>query len=105
MVNWRLNLVVLGLTLLRIGVSIFWFYWAIVIFGLHVSFTEVAVISLANEFSLIIRFVPGNIGVDEFVAGGVLSVMGGTVGEGVLIMLFLRFSSLVLTFTVGVWGT
>ena len=93
--------VIFILTLGHIILRVFWLYWAVHVFEMDVPLIALIELALIAQLSIIIRFIPGNIGLNELISGGALSILGGTMGEGILISLFMRFSTLVLTFTLG----
>lgn len=79
--------------------------WAADAFNLEIPFAAIVVLTFGVEFSdIVFRFLPGNMGLSELVAGGLFGVVGQEVGEGLLIALFIRFTTLLLTFTVGTWA-
>lgn len=78
-----------------------WIYLATRIFGLEISSLTILAMAMLTELSIIIRFVPGNLGVYELLSGGMFQILGQTAEEGILIALFLRLITFVVTFTVG----
>jgi hypothetical protein len=93
--------VILMLTLGHICLRIFWFFWIAHVFDMDLPLIALIELALIAQLSIIIRFIPGNIGLNELISGGALTILGGTMGEGILISLFARFSTLVLTFSIG----
>lgn len=96
-----MTVVVFLLTLANIAGRAVWFYWAATVFDMQVSIVAAVMLALVSQLALVIRFVPGNLGVNELMAGGALSILGGTIEEGILFTLFNRFACLLLTITVG----
>ena len=81
------------------------FYWGTVVFGLHIPFASLFLLSMLIEVSEgLFRFSPGNLGVSELLSGGLIGLMGENTQEGILIALFSRLSNLILTFTWGLWA-
>ena len=99
--NVTATTVIFIMTLGHIILRVFWLYWAVHVFEMDVPLIALIELALIAQLSIIIRFIPGNIGLNELISGGALSILGGTMGGGILISLFTRFSTLVLTFTIG----
>ena len=93
--------VILIVTLGHIILRVFWFYWAVHVFEMDVPLMALIGLALIAQLSLIVRIIPGNVGLNELISGGALSILGGTMGGGILISLFTRFSTLALTSTIG----
>ena len=103
--NIRTTAIVVGLSLSRLLFRTARYYWATLVFGLEIPVTTLIILTLTVEFAMItIRFSPGNLGVNELLSGGVMGLLGSASQEGILIELLCRFSTLLLTFTVGAWA-
>jgi len=101
----KTNLIVTAQTILRLALRSLWYYAAAMAFGLDVAIPVVIILALVNDFTSIIRLVPGNFGVDELISGSILIAFGGQMGEGVLLTLFIKSVTLVYTFSIGIWAT
>lgn len=99
------NLIVTLLTIVRLALRSAWYYAAAVAFGLDISLPVVIILALLNDFTSIIRLVPGNFGVDEILTGSILVIFGGQMGAGILLTLFLKSVTLIYTFSIGIWAT
>lgn len=102
--NFKTTSVILILNLLRLIYRALWFYWATITFNLNISLTSVFILTLAMELARFLRFSPGNLGIDELLAGGIFYVVGENTETGILIALYTRFSALILTFSLGLFG-
>ena len=100
--NFHSNAIIILITLAHLLFVAISFYWATVVFDLNVLFVSVVMAALIVRLGMILSFTPGNLGVNELLSGGAFSMLGGTVEEGILIALFIRFSSILLTFTIGI---
>jgi hypothetical protein len=102
--NYKNNIAVLLLTVANIFIYIVWIYWATVAFNMVVAIDKIIILALVLKLSIVTRLVPGNLGVQELAAGGAFYMLGGTIEEGIWIALFIRLSSMILVFTIGVLG-
>lgn len=102
--NYKLSLAVLALTTLRILLSFIWFYWISISLGYNLSFISVGLISLIMSVSLVIKFTPDNLGVAQLITASVMGLIGGNPERAALISLVASAISMVLIFTVGIYG-
>ncbi len=58
--------------------------------------------ALIMRLSILVRIIPGNLGVQEWFSGGSFYLLGGNLDDGLMIALFIRFSALLITFSVGI---
>jgi len=80
-------------------------YWITNILNMNIPLDVIVMFSLMMRLSILIRIVPGNIGIQELLSGGVFYFLGGSLNNGLLIALFVRFLALLLTFSLGPIGT
>lgn len=100
----RFTLVILVINLIRIFLSIIWFYWISYSLGFNLSFVTVALISLIMSVSIIIKTTPDNLGVAQLITGGFMGLVGASPETAVLITLFASATTMILIFTVGLYG-
>ncbi|MCK5180487.1 MAG: hypothetical protein KAR32_13235, partial [Candidatus Omnitrophica bacterium] len=90
--NIQTTSVIGTLSLSRILFRAVRYYWISLIFGFEIPFATVLILTLVIELSMItLRFSLGNLGVTELLSGGVMSLLGQTTQEGIIIALFCRF--------------
>ena len=94
---WRL----VGYTFINIFINSVLFFLAYQSIGVDISFLRALVISLITVFSLIINITPGNFGVQEVIISMASSSLGQGTGEGLVVSLIIRATSLILIFTFG----
>lgn len=102
--DMRFTLIILVINILRITLTIAWFYWISSSLGLGLSLIAVGLISLVMSISLIIKITPDNLGVAQIVTGGFVSLMGIQPESAVLITLFASATTLLLILTIGLYG-
>lgn len=98
------TLIILAINIIRLILSIIWFYWISFSLGLGVSLFEAGLISIIMSISLIIKITPDNLGVAQLVTGGFVSLMNVQPDKAVLITLFASATTMLLIFTVGLYG-
>ena len=89
---------------LSIVIYIYWVYWAVRAFDIDMSTTSVILLAIMLRLSVIARFIPGNIGVQELISGAAVEFAGGNVSEGILVALFIRLSALLPALIMGIYS-
>ena len=95
---------VLSLILLTIVSALlngFTFWFAYRALNTPVSIQAALLISLSSVFSVIVTITPGNLGIREAFISLTSDIIGAGVGEGLLVALLIRASTLVSAFTLG----
>ncbi|MBN2790142.1 MAG: flippase-like domain-containing protein [Candidatus Delongbacteria bacterium] len=82
-------------------VTIIWFYWTVHIFNLDIDIISVIFLALILKISLIFRLTPGNLGVEQLIYGGIFALMNYDPKIGVLISLFHKSITIIISLTVG----
>jgi uncharacterized membrane protein YbhN (UPF0104 family) len=95
---------ILIINIIRILLSMTWYYWISYSLGLDLSFLAVALISLLMSVSIIIKITPENLGIAQIITGGFMSLIGVQPEKAVLITLFASATTMLLIFTVGLYG-
>jgi len=102
--NFNILISLFLLSCVHTALRIYWIYLATVIFDLNIPFLAVIAMALLTELSIIIRFLPGNIGIYELLSGGTFQALGQSGEVGILIALFLRMITVMVTFTIGLFA-
>lgn len=100
----RFTLTILAINLVRIFLSIIWYYWISNSLGFNLSFVAVALISLIMSVSIIIKFTPDNLGIAQLIAGSFMGLVGASSEQAVMITLFAFATTMFLIFTIGLYG-
>lgn len=80
-------------------------YWVISKgLGIELSMVVLMLLSLVAELAIIVKVTPDNLGVNQLLSGALLAAMDFNPQWGVLISLVASATTLVLIFTVGVYG-
>lgn len=101
----RTSIVILSLNLLHTLMTSVWYYVIAVSLEIEVALPAVVLLALFNRLSIILKFTPGNIGVQELISGGLFVALGLNPEDGVLIVIVSRLSAVILMVTVGVIAT
>jgi uncharacterized membrane protein YbhN (UPF0104 family) len=96
-----LFIVVLLINILHIFASIALYYWANVIFNLSLPLLSIVMLTLVMRLSIIFRFTPGNLGVEQLVSGGVVVILGGKMSDGILMSIFVALTTMIISFSLG----
>ena len=102
--NLTSTVFILFLVLLSILIYILWVYWSVKSFGFAMSFSSIIILALVLRLSVIARFIPGNVGIQELISGATTTMMGGSIQEGILIALFIRLTALVIAIVLGIYS-
>jgi len=105
LLNVRVGVIVFALTFFNLILYIFFLYWITSILHFASSLDKIVMFALMMRLSTFVRVVPGNMGIQEVFSGGAYYLVGGSINDGLMIALFIRFLSLVLTFSLGTVGT
>ena len=100
----RFTIIILTINLIRIFLSIVWFYWISKSLGFNLSFVAVGLISLIMSVSIIIKITPDNLGVAQVIAGSFMGLVGAPSQQAVMITLFASATTMILIFTIGLYG-
>ena len=87
--------------LLHTLVTIVWFYWTVHIFDLNIDLISIIFLALILKISLIFRLTPGNLGVEQLIYGGIFTLMHYDPKIGVMISLFHKSITIIISFTIG----
>jgi uncharacterized membrane protein YbhN (UPF0104 family) len=104
MQDWKLLVHVVLLKTLQTFLVGVW-YWVIARgLGFQLNFLVLLLLSLVGELAIIIKVTPANLGVSELVSGALLAALGYNPQWGVLISLTASATTLLLIFTLGLYG-
>lgn len=101
----RTTLMVVLINIVHTLLSVIWYYWVISIFKINLSAISVIMLALLAKVSLILRLTPGNLGIDQLASGGLVVLLGGRAVDGVLVSLFITFTTILIVFSLGVLST
>lgn len=82
-----------------------WFYQTAYILGYNPDPTGILLATLVLRIIVLVRILPGNLGIQEVMTGTVFLGAGLTIQEGLITAILIRFSSLILAATFGGIGT
>ncbi|MFW5803692.1 MAG: lysylphosphatidylglycerol synthase domain-containing protein [bacterium] len=102
--NTRFTIIILSTYIIKLIISIFWFYYIAHILSFNMSLFEIALISLIMSVSVIIKLTPGNLGTVQIISGGFMALINSSVENAILITLFASATVLLINFTIGVIG-
>ncbi|NKQ35033.1 MAG: flippase-like domain-containing protein [Chloroflexi bacterium] len=97
----RLMWYLIALTIGSILLNGFTFWFAYRALDIAVSLQTALLISLSSLFSIALTITPGNLGIQEAFVSLTSDMIGAGAGEGLLVALLLRASTLVSAFTLG----
>lgn len=97
----RLMWSLIGLTVASVLLNGFAFWFAYQALNIPATVQAAMLVSLSSVFSVIITITPGNFGIREAFVSFTSELIGMGVGEGLLVALLIRASTLVSAFTLG----
>lgn len=77
------------------------FWIAYIALGVQISFYSALLISLIGVFSILLNITPGNLGIQELVVSVSSNLLGAGSGEGLLVALIIRISTMLVVFILG----
>jgi len=93
------QLVLLAVISLLLNAAAFWFSYRAL--QIPVSWGTAVMVSLATVFSTLATITPGNFGIREAFVSFISEIVGAGVGEGLLVALLIRGTTLISAFTLG----
>jgi hypothetical protein len=100
--NVRLSLYLFALNIIHLIMVVVWYYMIVYISEIDISLIYLVLVALVSKLSLIFKFTPGNIGVEQAIAGLALGAVGSDAGLGVLISTTALVTSLALILPIGI---
>lgn len=94
-------MLILGLSAL---VHAGWFYQTAIILGIEASFLGMVLATLVFRIVMLMRLLPGNLGVQELVTSVVFLGAGLTIEEGLIVAVFNRAACVILAAIIGLGG-
>ena len=99
--NYKIVLMIVFFNLLITFINTLWSYWIIIVYNFDVPFSVVFVVSIIMNISMLFKFTPGNLGLNQIANGGVFILFGYDPSIGVFISIFQFLSLLVFSFPLG----
>ncbi len=91
-------------TLFSVLIQSLWYLQSTHMLGIEATFVTTILMVLFLRIFLLVRLLPGNLGVQELVIGLVFSAAGFTLDQGLLVALIIRLVSVILAATIGLAG-
>ena len=82
-------------------VSISFYYSAALFLNIQTTMLQIILISLSQRVSIIFKFTPGNMGVEEWFTSTAYTLSGGNFTDGLLLSMTLRCFGMIIAFTIG----
>ena len=86
-------------------VTFFYSLWLNVIAEIldyKMSFVAILITAILSKLALLLRFTPGNIGVNQFAFSGIFVLLGLAASQGVSISLYVSAAYFCISFTIGI---
>jgi hypothetical protein len=100
--DYRSSLPLVGLNIVHMIVSAGWYFWIAWELGLAVTPIQATLLILVMRLSIVFRFTPGNLGVEQLVSAGILAAFGARPEDGVFLSLVATVTSIVLMLVAGI---
>lgn len=102
--NYFFTVKIIMINIIKIVISIAWFYYIAKILGYNLSIFEIALISLIMNVTYIIKITPGNLGTSQLITGGFMGLIGSSSDEAILISLIATTTLIIINITLGLLG-
>jgi hypothetical protein len=86
-------------------VSFFWFVWVAKTLALELSVISILTLVIVLKILVVVKITPGNLGIEQLVSGGVVSLFSLNSADGIIISAFTKIFSLLLAFGLGSFFT
>jgi hypothetical protein len=98
-------LIVLGINIVHIGITVVWYVWMAKILNLNLSFSAVIMLTMIQRISFVLKFTPGNLGVNQLFSGIAVYLVQENVAKGILLSTFSSAIVILLVFSIGSLAT
>lgn len=78
-----------------------WSYWIAVGFGFELSFFQLLILAFFIKITLLFKFTPGNLGINQFAASGIVMLTGGLIADGFTLSLYQAAIFIITSFLIG----
>ncbi len=78
-----------------------WSLWISQVLKLNFTFSQLVLISFLMNLVLLVKITPGNLGVNQFVSGGIALLVGGTMRDGFLLSTFQVLYTIIMALLIG----
>lgn len=78
-----------------------WIFWVSTQLGFDLSFFQLLMLQFFMKITILFKFTPGNLGVNQFASSAIILLVGGTIAEGFTLSLYQSAISVIAAFTLG----
>jgi hypothetical protein len=78
-----------------------WSVWISKNFGFDLSFFQLLVFSFFIKLTILFKFTPGNMGINQFASSGIILLVGGTAADGFTLSLYQTAIFIITSFLIG----
>ena len=89
------------LKLLNVSLACMWAYWAVIYLKINFSLIQLGLIFLLMNLTMLVKILPGNIGINQFAAGGLALLVGGTANDGFMLSSFQYLTNIFIAIIFG----
>ena len=99
--DWRNTCWISVLTVVLLILTIVFFYQSSKAMVLNLSIHSIIILVIILHLSIVMRFAPGNLGINELLSGGAFAIININPNLGILISLYVRLITLLVSLTIG----
>jgi hypothetical protein len=98
-------LIVFGINILHIGITVGWYSWMSKILDLNLSYLAILMLTMIQRISFILKFTPGNLGVNQLFSGIAIYLVNEDIAKGIILSMFGSAIVILLVFSLGSFVT
>jgi hypothetical protein len=97
----NLAIAIIGLNIINSIITAILYMWISANYSISLNFFQLLILSFLIKLTLLLKFTPGNIGINQFASSGIIVLVGGTASAGFILSLY---QTLIFIITAIVFG-
>jgi hypothetical protein len=98
-------LIVFAINIVHIGITVGWYFWMSKILDLNLSYLAILMLTMIQRISFILKFTPGNLGVNQLFSGIAIYLVNEDIAKGIILSMFGSAIVILLVFSFGSFVT
>jgi hypothetical protein len=98
-------LIIFGINIAHIGITVGWYFWMSKVLDFNLSYIAILMITMIQRISFILKFTPGNLGVNQLFSGLAFHLVKEDIAKGIILSAFGSAIVILLVFSFGSFVT
>lgn len=97
--------IIFGINIAHIGITVGWYFWMSKILDFNLSYIAILMLTMIQRISFILKFTPGNLGVNQLFSGLAFHLVKEDIAKGIILSAFGSAIVILLVFSFGSFVT